>query len=126
MTVFVVNQPRENPKSGLGASYDISPALQYGPITFIFSQVDFPSPSEDLDAAIAHAWDVLENFDPEADFVVWAGGDPISMLLVAPILFDLAQDNVRYLKFERARNVDGAKTQAGYYEPKLVNLFKGR
>lgn len=122
-SVYIINQPRENPRSRFGTSYDVSPAMQYGEIKFVFTEDEFPSPSADLKRAVEHAWNVLADFDAESDYVVWAGGDPISMLIVAPILFDIAQDNVRYLKFERGRGVNGEKIQAGYYMPKTVTLF---
>jgi len=121
--VYIINQPRDNPRAALGPSYDVSPAMQYGEIHFVFPTDDFPSPSADLDRAIEHAWKALADFDAETDYVVWAGGDPISMLIAAPILFDLAGDGVRYLKFERGRAPNGDKIQSGYYSPKTVTLF---
>lgn len=122
-TVYIINQPRENGRSSSMPSYDVSPAMQYGDITFVFTTDDFPSPSADLKEAIDHAWEVLKDFNVEEDYIVWAGGDPISMLLVAPILFDIAGDDIRYLKFERGRDPSGSRTQLGYYSPKTVTLF---
>ncbi len=121
--VYIVNQPRGNLRTGIGPTYDVSPAAEWGEIRFIFGKDDFPSPSADLELSINHAWKVLSDFNVEEDYIVWAGGDPISMLIVAPILFDMVDKGIRYLKFERGRNPGGGKPVEGFYTPVEVNLF---
>lgn len=122
-TVFIVNQPREVPQSANRATYNVSPAMEYGNIRFIFTQDKFPSPSADLVNAIEHAWECLKDYDCENDFIVWAGGDPISMLIVAPILYEVSTGVVKYLKYERGRDDDGRPTGKGYYVPLVVGVF---
>lgn len=123
-TVYIINEPHKNPRGRLVTSpYDVSPAAEHGSVEFIFPGKDFPSPSEDIERAVEHAWEVLENFNAEEDYIVWAGGDPISMLIVAPILYDIAGDGVRYLKFERSRSSSGDKMSSGRYLPRTVTLF---
>lgn len=124
--VFIVNEPNKT-SSFVRANYDVTPALQFGEIEFVFPHDKFyrPTPSDNIARAVAHAWKVLAKFNPATDYIVWAGGDPISMLIVAPILFEIADTRpIKYLKFERAREVDsGEKKGTGFYVERTVELF---
>ena len=115
--VFVANQPLP---SRQGMTYDVSPAMQYGEIRFVFADGD-PVPSRNLDAAIDHAYSVLQTVREE-DYLVWAGGDPLSMVIVSSIISDYLDGKIRYLKWERARDGQGRRTSGGYYVPMIVDL----
>lgn len=118
-TVFVVNQPTPR-RSPNGFVYDVSPALQYGEVKFVFT-ADRPSPSDDPEGAVLHAERVLADAT-EDDFLVWAGGDPMGLVIVSSILADITQGPIRYLRWERARE-NGERTGGGYYAPILINVY---
>ena len=112
--VFVINQPQTNNK----ITYDISPALEYGDIVFIF-QNDHPSPSEKTNWAINRAHEVLKNITLD-DYLVWAGGDPFSMAICAPIAADYLCGKIRYLKWQKNKRQG---ERGGYYAPVTATIF---
>lgn len=114
--VYIVNQPQIVPGR---PTYDVSPAMQYGDVLFVFTDAD-TRPSDDAQAAIDHAYDMMQDAQ-EGDFVVWAGGDPFSMVIVANVINDLTGGKFNYLRWERQR-VDGQRTGGGYYLPVAVDL----
>ena len=119
-TVYVINQPLapRRPVPGQRAFvYDVSPAQQYGAIKFVFTEED-PRPTDNPDAAIEHAHKVLSAIT-EDDYIVWAGGDPLSMVIVSSIVADLLGGRIKYLAFEKNRQNPGQ----GYYVPKKLSIF---
>lgn len=112
MTVYVVNQPA---RRTTGIVYDISPATEYGPLDFVFTMHQ-ERPSNDPDWALDTAHEKLKAFDPEKDYVLWAGGDPFSLAVVTAILSD-NHDVFSFLKWERDR-----ETREGRYTPITLNM----
>jgi len=65
-------------------------------------------------------------FNPELDFILWAGGDYLSMLLLGAVFQKRGINDFKFLRWERGSWNDGG---AGYYLPVKVELFsksKGR
>lgn len=119
--VFVVNQPTPRRSPG-GFVYDVSPAMKYGEVEFVFT-ADQQTPSDNPEAAIEHAARVLADAT-EDDYLVWAGGDPLGLVIVSSILADITDGPIRYLRWERARE-NGERKGGGYYAPILINVFHG-
>lgn len=100
---------------------DTSAAAIYGEIVTILGTGDRTSSSPDLSAA--KLFKAFESFDSENDFVLWAGGDPLSCMLTGAVLAELGILRYKYLRFEkdRARTGNGVPV-TGFYVPVQVNL----
>lgn len=97
---------------------DISPAGVYGDIRFVLG----PSDRTSHNPAIARAKLArgLAEFDPESDYVVWAGGDPLSFFLVGSIFQSMGFAKFRYLRYERGDRME--ESSSPYYVPVTVTL----
>jgi hypothetical protein len=102
-------------------SYDVSPALSYGDIVFVFT-ADEPLPVQDPTAAITRAHAVLCDIT-EDDYLVWAGGDPLGLVIAGAVAADYLDGKVRYLKWERARDGDVRSPTRGFYAPVKLDIF---
>jgi hypothetical protein len=89
---------------------DVSPAKIYGTIEFVLGPGDRTSSNPELSAR--KLFDALETFEPEHDFVLWAGGDPLSCML-----------RYKYLRFEKERGKGGhGEPVTGFYVPVQVDM----
>jgi len=120
MTVFVINQPKDiidnETEAVVRSAYDITPASQHGEFRFIFPN-GFRAPSSCPDDAVEHATSVLADYDPDSDFILWAGGDPIASVIVAGILADMTDGRISFLKWDKYVRTGGG------YVPVELNLF---
>ena len=98
-TVYIVNEPDESRATEGRATYDTNPARAFGRIEFVFPAGMVPV--RNPERAIERAHEALANAT-EDDFLVWAGGDPLGMIIVASILADKTDGNFTYLKWDRA------------------------
>lgn len=98
--VYIVNEPDESRVPEGRATYDVSPAAMFGEVAFIFT-ADNPPPVRDRDRAIERAHEVLCDAEP-GDFIVWAGGDPLGMIIAAAVLADYTDGQFNYLMWDRA------------------------
>ncbi len=111
MTVFFVNEPVH---SNGHKPRNLKPALEFGDIAYVFS-INDEYPGRDAEDAVTHAEAVLKNFDPDTDYIAWAGGDPYALVVVSAVLaswwpqFNFLTYNKRYDK-ARGEHVAG-------YEP---------
>lgn len=65
----------------------------------------------------------LKLFDPDNDFIVWAGGDKLLALLVGAAFAELDIWCYKYLRYERRRLPSGERTDDGAtYVPELIDL----
>lgn len=65
----------------------------------------------------------LESFDPDVDFIVWAGGDTLSAVFAGMLLAERGIWEFQWLKYERRRLEDGSRTDDGAkYIPVRVSL----
>lgn len=78
---------------------DVGPAAAYGEIVFV---LDFHErSSRNPDVVRQRLERGLQGFNSETDFVVWAGGDPLSFFLVGSIFQARGMTSFRYLRYER-------------------------
>uniref|UniRef100_A0AAU7VGV4 Uncharacterized protein n=1 Tax=Dinoroseobacter phage vB_DshS_R26L TaxID=3161158 RepID=A0AAU7VGV4_9CAUD len=110
--VFIVNEPDESRAPEGRATYDTNPARAFGQIVFI-NPADQPVPVRDPERAVERAHEVLADAS-EDDFLVWAGGDPLGLIIAASILADKTDGQFTYLKWDRA---------ARAYAPAPLDLF---
>lgn len=117
--IYIICKPKPGPQ---GNTYDVSPALEYGEISFIFDA--YENPSSNPKAAIEKIRFKLGHFNPKTDYIVTAGGDPYAAILLGYVMCEMNLP-LRYLRFERlrARAQDlqagsmAAPTKTGYYLP---------
>lgn len=113
--VYVIHQTHQD--------RDYSSAREYGAIQFILDLSDRPSIQPELCLNKIDA--VLKKFNPDTDYIVWSGGDPIAPLLVGIILrrYVPAGKNFKFLRWERRRNEHGHRSYEGFYVPTNVQPF---
>ena len=99
---------------------DVSPAAVYGEILFVLSAGDRTCSNPELSADKLYS--ALKEFDPQEDYIVWAGGDPLSAIMTGMILMDLGVTKFRFLRFEKSRSGKPGQPVTGYYSPVEVNL----
>ena len=97
---------------------DISPARAYGDITFVLTSAD--RTSADYESTMAKLRAMLRNFDPDNDYILWSGGDPLSLMLLGALMRDHNFYTFTYLRYEKpdARNPQSAP----FYVPVTVTL----
>ncbi len=100
---------------------DVSAAGIYGQVEYVLGAGDRTSSNPDHSARKLFA--ALETFDPDKDFILWAGGDPLSCMLTGAVLAELGVLRYKYLRFEkdRARPEPGQQV-SGFYVPVMVDL----
>ncbi len=100
---------------------DVSPAAIYGSIEFVLGPGDRTSSSPAL--SVGKLFTALESFDPDKDFVLWAGGDPLSCMLTGAVLSELGILRYKYLRFEKERGKSGpGEPVQGFYVPVQVDM----
>lgn len=118
--VFVIQVP--NPGGHRKATYDTTPAEQYGHIHYIFEAGFSPSLNPAKAIEIIHA--ALAGYDHENDFFVWAGGDPAGMMIVGAVAREYMNGGtLRWLKWENNRDPETRQpTGSGHYIPVTFTL----
>ena len=117
-TVFVTMQPKPN---RTGWQPNLTPATAHGRIVFVFSGDDKPWCNPDW--AMEHAQQVLKDFNPDEDSILWPNsGDPFATYVVTAVLSRFPIDKIRVLYWER-NLVDGVRDrQNGFYTPITLRL----
>lgn len=121
MTVFVIQQPRPNKKTGWVP--DLSSATEYGELEYIFDPHErcyaLPMPS------LFKARRILrDKFDEEEDYILWpSAGDPVSVFAVCFAMADLNLSKVTILIWDRKRDENGRRLRdKGCYVPVKFTL----
>lgn len=99
---------------------DVTPAQIYGVVEYVLGAGDRTSSSPAL--SLRKLFSALENFDAEVDFILWAGGDPLSCMLTGAVLSELGILRYKYLRFEKDRSRGGNGPVTGFYVPVQVDL----
>lgn len=95
---------------------DVSPAAVYGSVEFVLGPQDRTSHSPEV--VLGKLRKGLKNFDPVEDYVLWAGGDPLSLMLVGTVLAEMGFSEWRYLRYERGGGKNAESTP--FYVPVKV------
>lgn len=98
---------------------DLSSLERYGEPIFILHRFDrgTDNPSRSLSKFRV----AFREFNPEEDFVLNLGSDPVSSVLAGIALSELEIDEVTFLRWERS--YDPCFPKSGYYVPVKVLLF---
>lgn len=117
MTVYIVQRPKPNRHNW---TPDLSPALQYGPLKYIFDEDE--SVTKSPKAGMKKAAKALENFSSD-DFILWTGtGDPSTLFAVIMVL-TARLDDIQYLSWSRNQNDDGTwSKEKGGYNPMTLSV----
>jgi hypothetical protein len=99
---------------------DVSPAAVYGEIRFILSAGDRTCSNPEL--SMDKLRRALADFDANHDFIVWAGGDPLSAIVTGMVLAELGIKKFRFLRFEKNRGTQPGQPVTGFYSPVEVRL----
>lgn len=119
-TVYLIAQPTI---STHGKQPNIEPVAKYGSIRVLIQAGEYPTfnPGRCLDLIRSR----LEAFDPEQDYLVWAGGDTLAAVLTGVVLAERGVQEVTWLRYERGRDRQGARTDEGSrYVPITVPLHR--
>lgn len=87
----------------------------------VLDHVDRPSayPQQAFDKMLR----IMAEEASEGDYVLWAGGDPMSLLLAGMVLAHLGlTDNIEWLRWDRRTDPEGHRTGFGYYTPVRISF----
>lgn len=102
-------------------SLDLSSANRYGKLETIFASNE--SPSITPGAGLVKAEKYARLIDPVKDYLLWIGGDPMSLFLMGVAL--QRQKNIftfQWLRWERERDTEGNRLRTGFYCPVKMML----
>jgi hypothetical protein len=99
---------------------DVSPAAVYGEIQFVLSTGDRTCANPEL--SMHRLRQAFADFDPMHDYILWAGGDPLSAIVAGMVMIDMKIRQFRYLRFEKNRNTKPGQPVTGFYSPVEVRL----
>lgn len=109
MAVYFVQRPLRD--------FDLTPAHRYGAVEFLFEDPTF-QPSIEGRKAVNILYEKFKDFDPQEDYIVAAGGDPLGPVLVGMVLREkFPTDVIRGLRYDRMRGITG-----GVYTPVLLSI----
>jgi hypothetical protein len=100
---------------------NLDPLYDHGELRVVLPTGDAPAfrPGECMNTMAAR----FEHFDPELDFIVWAGGDTLAAVMVGFLLHERGFHVFNWLRYERRRLDDGSRTDDGAkYYPVKVDL----
>ena len=111
--VFITQQPRPNKVNWVP---NLTPALGYGTIHFVFGPEDKPYAAPQW--AMDHAQVALRDFDPDEDYILYPNsGDPAAMWVIIMALSRMRINHIRFLYWER-KFENGERSKAdGFYTP---------
>jgi hypothetical protein len=109
--VYLIQRGMFRNRDGGYRTPNIESAHQHGRLVEIFSMKD--RPSQDPVTAWEKARTAFRNFDPVHDHILWAGGDPVSMLVTGAVLNSYEIKSVSYLRWQ----TQPGDPPTGYYVP---------
>jgi hypothetical protein len=110
VTVYLVQQP---PATSKGWTPDISKAAEHGQVKVMLTSGDRPAYHPDRCRRLL--LDKLARFDPNHDFILWAGGDAWGLFLTGTVLHELGHRSYRFLRYERGVDAQGQRVHGQYY-----------
>ncbi len=122
MTVYLIAQPSV---SRTGELPKLEPLAKFGQIKVLINPGEDPrfGPPRAIELITKR----LKDFNPEEDYLAWAGGDTLAAVLTGVVLADLSLErefsHFNWLRFERGSNAAGERTvEGGRYVPIVVTL----
>lgn len=116
--VFLIAQPTV---SRTKKNMNLDPLYAHGELKVVLPVGDAPAFSPNKCISIMAAR--FEHFDPEQDFIVWAGGDTLAALMIGFLLKERGIHVFNWLRYERHRLPDGTRTDEGaVYVPVRIDL----
>lgn len=119
-TVYLIAQPTLSRRK---APLNLAPLYEHGEVQVVLPMSD--SPTFEPVTCYNVMEERLRHFDPEVDFLVWAGGDTLAAVMAGMILVNMEQPIwcFKWLRYERFRNADGSRTDKGAkYVPVVIDL----
>lgn len=110
--VFITQEPFLNK--------DFSSASNYGAIHYIFTREE--SPCLVPIKSIFNVRQKLRDFNPDKDYIINSGGDPINGILVGSVLLTLGIKKFTFLRWDRTKDLNGRVTNVGFYVPVTIDL----
>lgn len=119
--VFLIAQPSVTRD---GRVPDISDLYRFGEVRVLLDAREYDNVgNSNAGHALQRLITRLQDYDPERDYIVWAGGDTTAALMVGAALFQIGVDAVQWLRFERPRDAGtGRRYGDKQYIPYLVPL----
>jgi hypothetical protein len=114
--IYVIAEPSV-PKSATGRVMDLSPLAEYSTdVRFLVLRGQAPTFAKD--ALYQQIRASLAEFDPENDFLVWAGGDALGAVMTGIALAEKGVTRFHWLRHERSKLPDGRRDPSrGRYVP---------
>lgn len=106
--VFLISEPPSMRNSSLGP--DMRQLMSFGTIHIILSHADFPVMRSDQAVNKISQALQLYDYDPDVDYIAWAGGDPVALLLIGAYLGDMGYERVKWLRYTKPRDPLTGKT----------------
>ena len=115
-TVYLVqNPPPVRRASGPPIFKDLSSAQRYGVLHPMLDEGEQPSATPG--PCLHKVSKALRQFNPERDFLCYAGGDPMSLAIGCLALANMGIKEFNLLRWERERSTDGQRQRGGFYVP---------
>ena len=114
-TVYILQEPN--------SERDLSSASKFGKINFIFGSNE--KPALNTESSMDKLYDAMEGYDPEQDFICFAGGDPLLEFLCGVVVVNLGVPHITRLIWNRERSPNGQRNGNGFYVPKKIVLNEG-
>lgn len=121
--VYLIAQPSISRKK---KPINITPLYEHGEVRLVLPQGDSPTFSPKKCCELMH--DRLfpeegQQYDPDIDYLVWAGGDTLAALFAGMLLAELEIWCFKWLRYERARLSNGDRVDEGAaYVPVTIDL----
>lgn len=116
--VFLISQPTP---SRFKEPPNLRPLYKHGEVVTVILSGERPArfARECMDALEQR----LSTFDPETDYLVWAGGDVLSAIMVGMYLAENEIWVFNWLRYDRRRLDDGSRVDDGaQYVPVVIDL----
>lgn len=105
----------QEPHCKIEADRDYTSIAGYGEMRTILGPYD--NPSVDATSALDKLNAVRTEIQ-DGDFILWAGGDPMSAFLAGVCLaHDKISKRVKWLRWDKRTDASGNRTKHGYYTP---------
>ncbi len=108
--VYIVQEPPHE--------RDLSSAESYGQLVTVLTTYDRPSITPG--PCLYKLRSELSKFTKE-DYLVWTGGDPMGALLAGIVIAELPFNEIKLLRWDRKKDLNGVRTEVGFYVPVVLN-----